>query len=401
MRRLPLGLPSFPDGGLIVFAAVLINMLAVGAALPILPRYVKGPIGASDIAVGMVIGVFAFSAIAARPIAGRFGDRRGRKPVMLVGSALTGIAGALYAVKLGVPGLLGARMILGVGDGVVYTSGAAWVADRASNADRGRLIGLFGLSIWGGISIGPLLGQGIYDWTGSYDAVWALCAALPAVALVVLIQMPEAPRSEAMEKARQATGMASLVPRAAVRPGLSLLTANVGYAALSSFIVLLLDHRGIGHGALAFGAFAAAVVVNRLLFGYLPDRLGGRRAAMLAASVEAAGLLMIAYSHTLWLSLLASAIVGTGFAMLFPSLALIVLAEVDASQRGAAMGTFTAFFDLGIAIGSPLVGLAASLAGYPAAFVVGAGGAILSAALSWTFPELGPTTVHEDTAEPR
>ncbi len=365
--------PAFPKGTLAIFSATLINMLAVGAALPILPRYVERELHAGRVQVGLVIGAFAFAAIAARPFAGRFGDRRGRKPVMIFGTVLTAIAGAMYALPFGVAGLVAARVALGAGEGVVYTSGAAWVADRASDANRGRLIGLFGLSIWGGVASGPLLGQIVFDATDSYTAVWALCALMPIASLGILATMKRGGRPVLNEA--PPTGLASLLPKASIRPGLALMSANLGYAAVASFLVLMLDERGIGHGALAFGFFASAVVLNRLLFGDLADRLGGRRGAMLATTVEGIGLLLFASSQSLPLALLSAVVMGSGFAMLFPSLALLVLADADPATRGAAMGTFTAFFDLGIAFGSPLVGVAAAEFGYGAAFLAGACGA--------------------------
>ncbi len=401
MSELRIGLPAFPKGTPVVFAATLINMLAVGASLPILPRYITGPLGAGKVEVGIVIGSFAFAAIAARPLAGRWGDRRGRRPVMIAGTALTAVAGALYAVPAGVVGLVIARTLLGIGEGVVYTSGAAWVADRSPDENRGRLIGLFGLSIWTGIAVGPLLGEVIFQATGSsYNAVWAFCAAAPLLALVIVNRMPGGEQPVHHEGEGAKTGFASLVPRAAIRPGLALMTANFGYAALASFLVLMLDQRGIGHGALAFGCFAAAVVLNRLVFGDLPDRLGGRRSAMLAAGVEAVGLLIFAASDSLPLALGASVVMGTGFSMLFPSLALLLLAETAPANRGAAMGAFTAFFDLGIAIGSPLVGLAASAFGYPAAFVAGACGAVVGLLIAATAPANAHSTKGAEASEP-
>ena len=384
MSERPERFPSFPKGTLAIFSATLVNMLAVGAALPILPRYVERELHAGRVQVGLVIGAFAFAAIAARPFAGRFGDRRGRKPVMIFGTAMTALAGAMYALPFGVAGLVGARVVLGAGEGVVYTSGAAWVADRASDENRGRLIGLFGLSIWGGVATGPLLGQIVFDATNSYTAVWALCALMPLASLGILASMKRGGRPVLHEA--PPTGIASLLPKASIRPGLALMTSNLGYAAVASFLVLMLDERGIGHGALAFGFFAGAVVINRLLFGNLADRLGGRRGAMLASAVEGIGLLVFAAAHSLPVALAGAVVMGSGFAMLFPSLALLVLADADPATRGAAMGTFTAFFDLGIAFGSPLVGLVAAQFGYGAAFIAGACGAAVGFVIAATSP---------------
>src|SRR3954468_7420302 len=100
MRRSPLA--AFAG----VFVVTLLSLVAVGAVLPVLPRYVRGPLGAGDFAVGLVIGAFAFTALAGRPLAGRIADLRGRRPVVAAGSFLAAIAGGLYFVPGGLPTLL-------------------------------------------------------------------------------------------------------------------------------------------------------------------------------------------------------------------------------------------------------------------------------------------------------
>jgi urea transport system substrate-binding protein len=140
------------------------------------------------------------------------------------------------------------------------------------------------------------------------------------------------------------------------------------YAAMASFIVLDLDANGIGHGATAFTALAVTVVLTRLVGGDLPDRIGPLRCAAGAAAIEVVGLALIAVATSLPVALAGAVGMGAAFALIYPSLSLVVVDSVPDSRRGAALGTFTAFFDIGIGIGGPLAGLAVSLAGYSAAF---------------------------------
>jgi predicted MFS family arabinose efflux permease len=70
-------------------------------------------------------------------------------------------------------------------------------------------------------------------------------------------------------------------------------------------------------------------------------------------------------------------VMGAGFSVLYPSLALLVVNRVSAAERGAALGAFTAFFDTGVGLGAPLAGAIAASAGYAAAFWVAAAGAAL------------------------
>jgi MFS family permease len=153
-----------------------------------------------------------------------------------------------------------------------------------------------------------------------------------------------------------------------VRPGVALALVNVGYAALAGFIVLDLQHLGVGHGAGVFTAFAAAVVGTRLLVGRMPDRYGGRASAIAAGIAETIGLTLIALATSLPLAIVGAIVMGVGFSTLFPSLALIVVNRSGEDRRGGALGLFTAFFDIGVGLGAPLIGAIAALGGYQAGF---------------------------------
>src|SRR4051794_41864729 len=95
--------------------------MAVGAVLPVLPHYVKGPLNYGSLAVGFAIGAFAFTALASRPIAGHIADSRGRRPVVAVGAALAALAGGLYFVPAGPPGVVGAPPLPRAGGGAPFS----------------------------------------------------------------------------------------------------------------------------------------------------------------------------------------------------------------------------------------------------------------------------------------
>jgi MFS family permease len=372
----------------------MLGLVSVGATLPVLPRYVRGPLGEGDLAVGVVTGAFAITGLACRPIAGRFADLRGRRLVVIAGALSTAIAGLLYFVPAGIGGLIVARLFLGAGEGLVYTAGSAWVVDLAPPERRGRIIGLYGLAIWGGLSLGPPIGELILHAT-SFEGVWAFAAGAPLVGALIATRIPERyePRAVGEHADRR------LIAREALRPGLGLALAIVGYATVAAFIVLHLDERQVGHGAGVFTAFAVSVVAMRVLGGGLPDRFGSIPCAVGAALLETAGLLLIAFTDSLAQAVAGAVAMGAGFSLLFPSLALVVINRVPEERRGAAMGTFTAFFDLGVGVGSPVAGAAAALGGYEAAFLVAAGCAlgVVAVALSLratlaALPEPEPAT---------
>lgn len=357
-----------------IFAVTFCGLLAVGATLPVLPRYVHGPLGGGDVEVGVVIGAYAITGLLLRPFAGRAADRRGRRPTVLVGSLLMGASGFLLLLPLGVPGLIAARLVLGAGEGTVFTAGSAWIVDLAPPERRGRVIGLYGLSVWSGLSIGPLLGE-LIQQGGGYSAVWIFSGALPLLGAAIATRVPDPFRPLAGSERHP------LLSRPAIRPGTALALGSIGYAAVASFVVLHLDDRGIGHGAAVFGAFATMVVLTRLLAGDLPDRVGPGRVAIGAALVEAAGLATLALAQSLPVAIAGALAIGAAFSLLYPSLSLIVVDRVPESGRGAALGTFTAFFDAGVGLGAPLAGLAAALTDYEGAFLLASAIALACAAL--------------------
>lgn len=356
-----------PGAAFGVWLATLLGFLAIGAVLPVLPRYVKGPVGGGDIAVGVVVGAFALSAVVGRPIAGRLADVHGRKPVVLAGLLLMATSSALLLVPGGVPWLVFARLVVGVGDGWLFTAAVTWVIDLAPEDRRGQTIGLFGIAVWGGLSIGTVIGQGVFNATGSYDAVWLVAAALPlaGAALALRLRDPHVP-------APAATRPRFRLPGPAIAPGLALALANIGFGTMAGFVVLLLDDRGIAHSSTAFTVFAAAVVLTRLFAGRVPDRFGAAPTAACAFAAEALGLAVLAVAESYAIALAGALVMGCGFSLLFPALALAVVSKVDDRERGTALGAFTAFFDLGVGLGGPLAGAVAAASGYPQAFWAGA-----------------------------
>lgn len=357
-----------------IFTVTFCGLLAVGAVLPVLPRYVHGPIGAGNIAVGIVIGAYAITGLLLRPVAGRVADRRGRKPAVLAGSLLVAVAGFLYLLPFGVVGLIAARLVLGAGEGTVFTAGSAWIVDIAPSERRGRVIGLYGLAVWAGLSVGPLLGELLLHTFG-YSAVWIFAGTMPLLGALVASRLPDPYRPV------EHTEHHPLIAREAVRPGAALALGSIGYATVAAFVVLHLESRGVNHGAAVFGAFASMVVLTRLIGGDLPDRVGPARVATAAACTEALGLATIAVAHSLPVALLGALAMGAAFSLLYPSLSLIVIDRIPDTRRGAALGTFTAFFDAGVGFGAPLAGLAAAVSDYEGAFLLAAAIALASATM--------------------
>ncbi len=117
--------------------------------------------------------------------------------------------------------------------------------------------------------------------------------------------------------------------------------------------------------------FGSGFVLVRLLFGHLPDRLGGTRVAFVSLAVEACGQYLLWMAPSPWLALLGALLTGLGCSMVFPSMGLAVVKQVPPHLRGTAVGGFAAFQDLAYGLTGPLVGLFADHSGYSSVFLIG------------------------------
>jgi MFS family permease len=364
-------------GGLCL--VLLLTFTAFGAAVPILPQLIEGPLHAPSFAVGSAFALSAVAALLSRPYLGRLAQQAGSRRVMLAGAVLAALVGGAYALDAtgghgaGLGGLLATRVLMGIAEAAVFTAGSLWAVALAPVSRRGQLVGIYGLAMWGGWTLGPVVGQLLLENVG-YGGVWIAHAVLPALAAVVLTCLP------ARAAGRNAGQAASrkLLPPPVILPGTALALAAVGYSALSGFVVLHLAARGVGGGPLALSLFGAAYIVVRLVAGRLPDRAGAGRVAVACGLTEAVGLLLLAVAGSAWMAGLGAVVMGAGFTLLYPSLALLVINRSAESERGAALGAYTSFWDLGLGAAGLVTGAIASVS-LPDVFVVGAVAAVAAA----------------------
>ncbi|MGW0481429.1 MFS transporter [Nonomuraea sp. NPDC003214] len=350
-----------------IFGGLFAGYVGLAAAIPVLPSFVTDRYGSTGFTVGVVVMATALTALLVRPVAGHLADRYGHRRVMQAGALIVAVGGALYYAPIGVAGLVVDRLLLGVGEAALFTAGAVWTVSLAPHNRRGQLVGLYGVSMWGGIAAGTFLGAALSSH--GYGTVWAFSIGMGVIALALVSSAPAPARPD------RASG-GGLLLRPALLPGTALALAAAGYAGLAAFVVLHLQARGIGSGVAVLSGFSLVYAGTRLVIGHLPDRVGPRRMVIWCGAGEAAGLVIIAVAPNLPLAVLGGVVMGVGFSLLHPSLALMVMNRTDPAKQGAALGAYTSFWDLGLAVWGPLIGVVAGGLGYPAVFLVGAACAV-------------------------
>jgi MFS family permease len=331
-------------------------MLGFGAVIPMLPVYLHEQAGASTFLTGLLIGLSSAFALLGRLFAGRTADRHGRRVALLLGMAFCVGAGVLYFPIFGLWAMPPARVLHGLGEGFFVTAAVAWAVDVAPENRRAQALGFLSSGIWGGVSVGPAIGQAL----GTMGRVAAFVAVSSAIVICIVSLMREEARPHHHERARW-------LPPPVLLPGVILGFGNVTYAAMSGFLILLLRQRG--HGTTwAFSAFALAVLFGRAAFGALPDRVGPRVSLYAGYVCLAVGLVAIAIGLQPILDVPAALLIGLGYSFPWPALASVVVGRVSVAERAAALGALTAFYDLFVAASSAAAGAVAGRWGFASVF---------------------------------
>lgn len=359
--RQPRAAPYWP-----LWLACLLGYAAMGMTIQVMPTYARQQMGAAAFGAGLAVTIGSLAAMLARPIAGRLADQHGPRRIVLTGSAL-GVAGGIgHLLAVDLPTLIAARLLLGAGEGALFTAAIAWVLADVDPARRGRVAGQFGASMWLGLAGGPVLGAAML-WTSGFRGVWIIASLLPAVACWLVLVTPRTPRAVAAgDDAPRA-----LVPRAAWLPGASNVAAGVSYGTVAAFVVPRFDSLALPGQQLALAVFGLSFISCRLIGSGWVDRVGARRVLFVSFLIEAIGLGGLAVNVNTALAFQCVILAGAGLSLLYPCLATLVSDAAPARERGTALGAVTSAWDLGVAVGGPLGGLVAGASNGPP-FIVGA-----------------------------
>jgi|SRR4051794_14800784 MFS family permease len=365
MRRRPdtLFTPAF----IALTLSDLAYFVAGGVLIGVTPFFVTGPLGGGPAAVGLAVGAFSVTTLVVRPLAGRWADRHGRRPLLIGGAALFALLVLAHLLVTNLAWLVVVRLLLGVAEALYFVAGFAALADLAPSGRAGEALSYNSLALYVGIATGPVVGQALLGW-GGFRLVWAGAAVLLAVAALLATRVPET-----LEPTSGPSPPAPLIHPAALVPGLGLF---IGVAVLGGFLAFGSLHAaalGLHLWSTALALFGLVVVACRLLFATLPDRVPPLRLAASALAASGAGLVLIGAVPAAWSLFAGAALLGVGSAFLTPAVFAAVFSRVPPSQRGSAAGTASVFIDLGLSGGPVVLGLVAAAGGIPAAFLAAAG----------------------------
>jgi MFS family permease len=364
-------LPAVVVALLPLIAVVLVLFLITGLAIPALPLHVHQQLGLGTFVVGLVSGAQFAASLVSRVWSGRYADKRGARRAVVAGLIAAAVAGLLYLLSLrfvdapatSVAILLLGRALLGGAESFIITGALSWGLALVDAQDAGKVIAWLGTALYAAFAVGAPVGTLLYQAHGLFAIALATTVGPLAVLLLIVPLRPIAPLRRAQPRLAAVAAAVSL-------PGIGLAFASLGFGAITTFVTLLFTANSWTPVWLGITAFAAAFMLARVVFGHLPDRIGGAKVAFVSVFIEAAGLALTWLASSLGLAVAGAVVTGFGYALVYPGLGVEAVRRVPPQSRGLAMGTYTAFFDLGIAVASPALGLVAGAAGLSAVFLV-------------------------------
>lgn len=328
-----------------------------------MPLYAQ-QLGAPDSLLGLVTGFPTLAALLIRPFIGALLDRFGRKGIFLVGLVMMVTVSFSYAFFPFVIALLAIRLLHGFGWGVASTATNTIASDIVPRKRFGEGIGYFSLSGSLALAVAPGLGIELFHLMG-FKSISYIATAILIIALLLAMMVSYKKGVKPEPGAKRA----KLIERAAVLPSAIMFFITATYGAVVTFIAIHSLEQGVQNIGLFFTVYAIALIISRPTCGRLVDRRGSAFAIVPGLLMLSSGLVLIAFSHSLWMLLISAICYGFGFGATQSGLQTIAVTEAPFERSGAANATFFVGFDAGIGFGSIISGTIATAVGYGSMFL--------------------------------
>lgn len=357
----------FTKNFILMFVSNLLICIGFYMLMPVLPVYAVHNLNISNDIVGLIVGVFAFSAVLVRPFAGILVDNIGRMAIYIPALIIFALCSLGYAFAASIIGLLLFRIFHGVAWSGVSTANSAIVADIVPISVRGQGMGYFGLSMTIAMALGPALGVYLIDKL-SYFNIFIICSSISFTALFVSIFV----RPPKYEIKKIKLSITSLFEKRVL--GLSLIQYFYGFASSSvmTFAVLHGVDRniaGIGYYYLIFAIFVSIV---RTFGGKILDKKGPALFLYSGHLIYMLGCFLLAFSYSSVPFLISAALTGFGAGLIMPTLMMMMVNLVTPNRRGAASATVLSAMDIGVGTGAISMGYVAHIFGYDGMYIFAA-----------------------------
>ncbi|OCZ51535.1 MFS transporter [Acinetobacter seifertii] len=335
------------------------------ALLTILPLYILKELSGSISQAGLALTLFLISSIAIRPFAGLIIERLGEKTA-LRGSALLFAFlafGYLFINQLWI--LLFIRFAHGIWFSILTTVTVPIVNEFIPEQRKGEGMGYFVMSTNLAVVFGPMIALATVRYTSFYN-LFILLTLIVCLGLVFCFLIPVVSlKDREVVQVKQKISLNDIIERRVVPIGVIALFIAMAYSSIMSFISVYSETKHLlAETSIFFIIFAISMIIARPWVGYSYDKRGANSVVYPSFILFAVGLFLVSQIQTQWEYWFAAVLIGAGYGSLFPVFQTMAIQTVEKNRIGYAVSTFFTLFDLGMAIGSVLVGLIIAQIGY-------------------------------------
>lgn len=308
--------------------------------------------GGSGTDAGTLALIYSAASLAGRLPVGWAMARWGRRPVMIAGSGIAVASCLLYPPVESMPTLLVLRAFHGLAMAFFSTAAAVVVTDVMPLSRRGEGMGYFGTGSSLGLALGPVLALAVVGRV-SFMSLFAGTAAVAFIGVLLEMGVRETGVPAPLAFSLQPGAMFT---RSAVVPAILMGTLTVTHGALVTFLPLMGQERQVGNPGTFFTVAAIVLVAVRAKAGALSDRWGRSPIIVPGLVLAALALGLVGIAHGPRTLLAAGALYGLAFGMAQPALMALVADRAAEAERGRAISTFYAGWEVGIGVGAYALG---------------------------------------------
>lgn len=354
----------------ILFLTIFIDLMGFGIFIPVVP-FVARDLGASDALVGDTAVVFSVLMYLFGPFWGAVSDRYGRRPVIAIAVAISGVSYLLFTFAHGIVLLFISRMLTGVGSANIAAA-QAYITDITPPENRAKSLGLVGAAFGLGFIAGPPLGGVVYHYLGTAWVGYVAAGLCLVNLLGIWLLLPESlHQRDPHAPIRFAPITATVRALRDIRFRDIYLIGFIYIAAFSmmqtAVPLLWKDDYGLTEAQISYMFAAvglASAIVQGGLLGWLNKRFGERRLVIMGTILVAAGLALTGLVPRAWFipaAFVPIACLALGNGMLWPSLAAMLTRQADQKEQGQVLGMNQSFGSLGRIAGPFMAGRAYEL----------------------------------------
>lgn len=348
------------------------------AQTTILPIYILNELGGTLTQAGLAMTLFMLSSIAVRPFSGLIIEKLGRKKTLYLSESLFCLFAVAYIFADNLTALLVIRFLHGIWFSILTTVTVPIANDFIPAQRKGEGMGYFVMSVNLGIVLGPLLGLTLMQ-DFSYLFVTSILAGIIVLGFIFCFMIPIAQYIPTPQPVQRRLSLDDFMEKKALSVSVLALLISFSYASIMSYISPFADAKGLlEYAGLFFVVFAVAMMSLRPITGKIYDRKGPSYVIYPAIALFALGLALLSQIQTLTGFMLAAVCIGMGFGSVQPCLQTLAIQRAPKARIGHATSTFFTCYDIGIALGSLLLGLMIAKYSYSFAYLVCAALTVLS-----------------------